>query len=297
MPFSVRPLGTILTRSLAALFGALALVGPVSSQTTATPSVRTIDPATIEPLTRPDTDFREGGPAVHRRIVSQPRDGSVNLDIGYNVYQRGVGSAEPYAYDKDEYCYVSKGELQIESDGVTVLARAGDVMWRPAGAPTERTMVTEPIVGICAFGPARIDQNSHRIPSDRIGKWDGDLAAKPKVRWYDVAKIAPTVRPGEADFESGRIMERRVLTRQRDGVKGADVTHVTLKAGVRYVPGDVSAEQICWLEAGEIDILASGRTSRLAATHFLYRPAAAPLESLLARKDSTLICFIGPARA
>lgn len=297
MPCSVRPLEVTLTRGLATLFGMLALAGPVSSQTATTPSIRTIDPATIEPSTRPNTDFREGGPAVHRRIVSQPRDGSVNLDIGYNLYQRGVGSAEPYAYDKDEYCYVSKGALEIESDGVTVLAQAGDLMWRPVGAPTERTMVTEPIVAICAFGPARIDQNSHRIPSDRIGKWDGDPAARPKVRWYDVAKIVPTVRPGQADFESGRITERLVLTRQRDGVKGADVTHVSLKAGVRYVPAAASEEQICWLEAGEIDILASGRTYPLAATHFLYRPAAAPLDSLLARKDSTLICFTGPARA
>lgn len=261
------------------------------------PTITIVDPMTVDPLVKEGTNFRAGGPAQHRRIITRQKDGSTNLDVGYNIYAAGMGGSTPYAYNKEELCYISKGEIEIISDGISVIGKAGDLMWRPVGASSDGSKVLKDSVGVCAFSPARVDADSHRIPAAEVGKWTGDPALKPRVRWFHIASIAPTVQPGNPDYASGKIVERRVLTARKDHAAKADVTFTTYKAGVT-LPAEVNKfDKLCWLESGAADVVTGQNRQKWAATFFLYRPAGAATQSIRFEQDSAVICYASPARA
>ncbi|MBB6123703.1 hypothetical protein [Sphingobium subterraneum] len=277
------------------------LAGPLIAPTSAIgkppqPTIKIVDPLTVDPLVREGTNFRAGGPAQHRRIITKQKDGSTNLDVGYNIYAAGMGGSTPYAYNKEELCYISKGEIEIISDGISVIGKAGDLMWRPVGASSDGSKVLKDSVGVCAFSPAREDADSHRIPAADVGKWTGDPALKPRVRWFHIASIAPTERPGNPDYASGKIVERRVLTARKDHAAKADVTFTTYKAGV-VLPAEVNRfDTLCWLESGTAEVVTGKTNQTLNATHFLYRPAGARTDSIQFKQDSAMICYASPAR-
>lgn len=276
------------------LLVAASLAASVSPASAATPdlTVRVINPQDVEPLIREDFVFSRDGKAVHRRVVSKPKDGSVSIDAGYNTYKTGVGANEPYAYDKDELCYFASGEMELESDGVVVIARPGNFMWRPAGAPTHRTKVTQDTVTICAFGPARNDAWSHKLATADIDKWNKSERERPRVRYYDYRYTLPTSAPDG----SGQVVHRPVVSASKDGAVHIDANHTFYPAGASFGEYRHGRAEVCWFEAGSMELVSGGVEARVHAGQFLYRPAGASTESAKVLEDTIAICFFGPAR-
>jgi hypothetical protein len=277
---------------------AIATIAPSAVQAkeaAKTPEVLILDPMQTEPLVRGGSKYIQSGMSQHRRVISKPRQGSVDIDVGYNTYKAGVGADKPYAYDKDELCYFARGDGWMRSNGEEVIARSGDLMWRPAGAVTENTRVLTDTVTICAFTPARNDDWSHKLPDSEVGKWSGDPSKKPIVKWARLQDAVIMPHPGDANYESGRIVERMMLPAQTDGIKGADVTYTTYKAGTSVQGKTNMLEQICWLDSGKLEVSLPGKTQSLEATYFMYSPVGSRLKGIKALQDSNLLCFTEPA--
>jgi len=262
----------------------------------AAPEIWILDPMDTAPMPGSGSRDAQSGLSQHRRVVSKPKQGSVHLDVGYNIYKTGAGSDIPYAYDKDEICYFPSGNGRFRSDGVDVLTRPGILMWRPARAATQSGRALSDMVTICAFAPARDDDWSHKLPASEIGKWDGDPNRKPKVRWFHNDEATIVAHPSDPDHRSGRIVERMLLPAQADGVKGADVTLTQFKSGLALPARTSEREQICWLESGSLTVKASGQPRRLKPSDFLYSPAGSRIEGIEVLEDSSLLCFTEPAR-
>lgn len=262
-----------------------------ASERPAAPEIQVLDPMETEPLVHGGSPDALSGRSQHRRVVSKPNQHSVGLDVGYNIYRKGVGSDNPYAYDKDELCYFPSGTGRFVSDGDAVLTQPGHLMWRPARAATQSGHALTDMVTICAFTPAREDPWSHRLPAAEIGKWDGDPGAKPKVRWFRLEDAKIILRPDEPNYRSGRIVERLFLPAQKDGVKGADVTFISYKAGVQIGPRTNEREQICWLESGDLQMTTTRQTQNVKPGFFLYSPAGSHIKSIDVTEDSDLLCF------
>lgn len=271
-------------------------VSTAAAAASTTPQVKIVRAADVAPLLRADSKDMKDGRSVHRRVISKPKDGAVYLDVGYNTYKAGVGADQPYAYTKDEACYISAGEIEAESDGITVIAKPGNFMWRPAGAVTHRTKVIKDAVTICAFAPARDDDWSHRLPPAKIGQWAGDEAKRPHVRFYDWRYTKPTIRPDSPQFADGRVVNRRVFTGPKDGAVHVDASYNAYKAGVESGPYVYTHDEICWLESGEIEMVNQGVKTIVRAGDFAFRPAGAATDRTKVLKDAVSICFFGPAR-
>lgn len=262
----------------------------------AMPIVKLYDPKDIAPMLREDSKFLMNGMSVHRRVINKPKDGSVHIDVGYNTYKAGVGANKPYAYTKDELCYIPSGVIMAISDGEKVMAKAGYFMWRPARAATQRTRVVEDSVTICAFAPARDDEWSHRLPQSEIGKWGGDPADKPAVIFRHYRDIEPMMRPGDERYSDGWVIHRRIFTKPNDGTEYIDASHNVYKAGLETGPYAYTHDEVCWLESGEIEMVNNGKKQRIYPGQFMYRPAGAVTEYAKVLKDSVSICFFAPAR-
>jgi uncharacterized cupin superfamily protein len=256
-----------------------------------------IDPKDVAPMAPPNGKIDPNSPSIHRRVISRPKDGSSHLDVGLNTFKAGVGTQKPYAYDKDELCYIVKGVIEAESDGVTTIFKAGNFMWRPAGAVTHRTNVTEDTIDICAFGPARVDNWSHKLADSEIGKWDGDEAGRPHVHAYHYRYIRPEPlhgAPGSIDVGAAH---RQIVSTVKDGAVNIDASYDTYKAGFEFSSTAYENDEICWLESGEIEMKVGSRKISVRAGEFVYRPAGVVVGAAKVVKDAVSICFFGPARS
>ncbi|WP_313803188.1 hypothetical protein [Sphingobium sp.] len=278
------------------VFHGSALANEPASTKPEKPTVKFYMPEDVGPMTREDSSSLKNGMSVHRRVISKPKDGSVLMDVGYNSFKAGAGSDKPYAYSKDELCYVASGEIYAQSEGKEVFARAGDFMWRPAGAATHQTKVLKDAVTICAFAPARDDEWSHRLPQSEIGKWDGDPEKKPHVIFRNYKDVQPMTRPGSPDYSDGRVVHRRIFTKQRDGAVYIDASHNFYKEGKETGPYSYTHDEVCWLESGEIEVTNDGVTHIVRTNEFMWRPAGAKTNHAKILKDSVSICFFAPAR-
>ena len=251
------------------------------------------DPLDFDPILREDSEDIMTGRAVHRRVITI--NDSKHIDVGYNVYAKGVGGHVPYAYTKDEICYFPSGEFYVVSDGEEVTTRPGYFMWRPAYAATQTAIITEDAVSICAFAPARDVGWAHRVPQSDVGKWSGDPADKPRVVFYDFRDFKPLQRPGSHVYQSGKIVHRRVISKSNDGAVYMDASHDTLKAGAEVGPLAYTVDRACWLESGNIEISSNGTSYSMSANQFMLQPAYTKTDHIKVVRDSTMICFFAPA--
>jgi mannose-6-phosphate isomerase-like protein (cupin superfamily) len=251
--------------------------------------VQIIVPADVAPTINPNSPEHVSGRQVHRRILDFTRGGPANLDVGYNQSKAGIDVMTPYAYTKDEYCYNAAGRVRAESDGTPRDVVTGMFMWRPAGAATQRITVLEDYISICAFGPARTDGWSHRLPEDQVGRWDGPPDQKPRVQFKAVADVPPSDFR-DLEMVAGEGVHRRVFDTPR-----MEVSHTMLKAGATLTGRPREREDIYWLESGAVTVSVAGASKPLGKREFLRVPAGATLEKLVADMPSTLIRWSAPA--
>src|SRR5690606_32497764 len=141
-------------------------------------------------------------------------------DIDYNEYAGDLGGRLSYAYTKDEFCYQTSGRIVTESRGVVDDVQPGTFMWRPAGAATDAIEFVEDSVTSCAFGPAREDDWSHRLPPEQVEEWDGDEAKRHIPTYRHFSDVEQTPHPAAPDEE--RIRFRQVFSSERDGSQFMD---------------------------------------------------------------------------
>jgi hypothetical protein len=273
--------------SLSLPHGLFAQTNPVAPK----PMVKVVDPFTIEPLIGA-APWNAGGPATHRMVVSHEKDGSIYLDIGYNNYKKGVILATPYAYKTDELCFSPSGKIRLKNEGDPFIMDGAKLMWRPAGAPTRSAEFLEDTVTICAMAPARLNANGHRVAPEDVGKWYGDPALKPMVKWFAIAD-APVI-PALDKSASPGVVEREVLSRRRDGSAKVSVTYITLKAGSHFTTSS-AGDAICYVNFGSLSLTAGGVTLAAKGKAFIYRPDGAQITEVKATSESGLTCFSGPA--
>jgi hypothetical protein len=259
------------------------------------PMVKVIDPKDVPPLINPNNEKSVKGLSVHRRVVSKPKDGSINLDLGFNKF--AVSTDNPtkgLAYNNvDELCYLSSGEAEFINDGVKVIYRPGNFMWRPARAASELVTVTKEAVEVCAFGPARADNYGHVLPREEIGRWVGDPDRKPTARILDRSQPVPVITAG------GQAIGRAVITRVKDGAEKLDASYNMFKAGFATGAYSFPLERVCWLESGEVEMINNqpkAPKTIVKAGQFIYRPAGATTYISRVLADTVEICFFGPAR-
>jgi ethanolamine utilization protein EutQ (cupin superfamily) len=114
----------------------------------------------VLPILRPGAAQYGDGRLVSRRIFTWAKDGIVALDASHNVYRAGLESGS-YGYKVDEICWLEKGEIEMINAGVTQTFRAGQIMYRPAGAVTDHAKATQDTVSICFLAPARTSDWGH----------------------------------------------------------------------------------------------------------------------------------------
>ncbi len=255
-------------------------------------AIRVIDPMTVDPMYGPPP-FDRDGLAVIRRVVSRPKDGATNLDIGYNVYQKGMKIEARYAYRMDEFCLVPNGRVALESDDGTTIQTEGDLMWRPAGASSNSLLTLEDSVTICCFTPARTDFTSHRLTPEEIGNWPAGSKTPPSLRFLKT-ETAPLV--GEDDQVAGQgFVEREVVSKRRDG-SDVSVIYTTFDEGgfmtTRSAPGD----EIFWVSEGTLEVQSGATTQIASPRNFIYRPDGVEIDRIRAVSRAKLFCFSGPAR-
>lgn len=255
--------------------------------------MKILTPEGIAPTIRPNSPGHAAGRLVHRRVLSALEGGPKSLDVDYNNYKAGEGGNKPYAYDKDEFCYTAQGVMESVNRGVAAVSRPGTFMWRRAGAVTDELAVKSDAVTICAFGPARLDEWSHRLSPEQIGPWDGrpETQIIPKRKHY--SEVAPTPYPPAPDVPG--IVYRSIFSEAQDGSRYMDVSHLTLAAGTTFGPVGGTRDEIWWLESGELTIVSETGDQVLKAGDFLFRPSGDVIRGVTVVSDATAISYAAPA--
>ncbi len=250
--------------------------------------MRVISPADVQPLGDTSPQVLDGR-HQHRRIVSRLDDPEVLIDIGYNQFKAGLSGNAPYAYTADEVCYVPRSGFELTSEGVSVLAGNGSVVWRPAGAVSQSAKVHQDVVSICAFSPARADAWSHRLPPDKVGVWPTGDAERPRVKHSHPDAIRAETLAG---FNGGTI--RRIFSAERDGADRLEISQLSFPAGVVGMFPPLQHDEIYYLETGTIAFKSDGEPMFLEQGQFAYRPVGAGLEEFGATADAIVIRWAGP---
>lgn len=225
------------------------------------------------------------GRQVHRRILSRLEGGPASIDVGFNRSAAGLDYATPYAYDRDEFCYTAAGSARMQSDGETVDFVAGQFMWRPAGAATQRFTVTSAYNSICAFGPARTDAWSHLLPPSRLDTEDGG-ASRPRLQFRSAGDVEPLA--GTAPGVTHRVIF---------DAAAMEVSHIMLARGTRATLSQPGRDQVYFLEAGELVVSGDAGSLPVVGGQFLFVPAGGRLDPLSAEQDCVLVRWSAPERA
>ncbi len=255
-----------------------------------TRKLRVIDPMDVEPMKNPSQPRHVSGKARHRRVVSKIEDPDVQIDIGFNMFDAGPGASEPYAYYSDEMCYLPTEGLEVISNGQSVMVKRGHAMWRPAGASSEGTCHHADNISICAFGPARMDPWSHRIPPEDIGNWPAGEA--PKVMFRDVDSLDSEPLKGGDEG----VTVKYIYSAARDGARKIEMSALRFPAGTSAVLDAPVRDEIYYVDIGEINFISGGETFTAAKGQFVYRARGVPIERAVAGIDATLIRWQGPAQ-
>lgn len=252
-----------------------------------------ISPMDVAPKVNRDLPAHVDGRRVHRRVVSATDGGPRSIDVGYNMFAKGLEGTTPYAYTKDEFCYTVSGELHGVSGSVRSVSRAGTFTWRPAGAATHSSSMKADTVTICAFGPAREDDWSHRLPPDQVGRWDGQESDRPMPLRIHFSDVAPTPYP--AAPQASKVLYREIFSNAKNGSTFMDVSHTTF--GERLALGSSTADrdEVSWLEAGQIEFEVGGMTRSQKAGEFCLRRAGETVTSAVVAAGTIQILFSAPA--
>lgn len=242
-----------------------------------------IDPNNVEPTINQASAEHRDGRQVHRRILSPIKGGPASIDVGFNRTAEGIDYAVPYAYNRDEFCYTAGGSARMQCDGRTVDFLAGQFMWRPAGAATQRFTVTSAYNSICAFGPARVDGWSHILPEDYHRKSDLE-DERPQVQFRSPEEVEP-----RGDSESG------VTHRIMFDTPHMEFSHIVLEAGAEAHLSRTGRDEVYFLEAGAFTISASEGSKRVKAGQFLFIPADEQFDLLRAEQNCVVIHWSAPA--
>ncbi len=252
-----------------------------------------ISPNDVEPTINPNSSPEATLRSVHRRVISPKRGGPKGIDVGYNVFKAGLENTTPYAYNRDEICYTSAGEMHSTSGGVTVIQRHGMFMWRPAGTSSEHQSVRADTITLCAFAPAREEDWSHRLLSSEFGIWDAVEENKPVPHYFHYSAITPSQWPGSS--REGDVVHRRVISQAKDNSRYMELSHSTIEAGAS-VRMDVSGrDEVWWLESGGVIVATPDGELVLSTGEFLYRAAGESVDDLTVNTRAVLICFSAPA--
>lgn len=250
--------------------------------------MKIIRPDDIAPTINPAIPEHVDGRQVHRRILSHPDGGPSTIDVGFNQSSVEMNVTEPYAYDKHEYCYNVRGSVRVVNDDGMAEVGTGAFMWRPARAASYRISTMGNYSSICAFGPARTDGWSHRLPPEEVGKWDGDPADKPQPQFRSVADVAPTPFPGAR-------VSGTVAYRQMFDTAHMEVSHIILEDGSTLAIVAQDREDIYWLETGMATIMAGDVGLTLNAGEFLHVGPGESIDELAVQGKSVLIRWSAPA--
>lgn len=246
--------------------------------------MRVIDPADVEPTVNPASEEHREGRQVHRRILSLMTGGPASIDLGYNRTAEGIDFAVPYAYDRDEFCYTAAGSTRMQNDGETWDFVAGQFMWRPVGAATQRFTVTSAYNSICAFGPARVDGWSHILP-ESYHKADDGAAARPRVQFLNALDVAPRANSG-AGVTYRQIFDTPVM----------EVAHISLDRGARADLSEAGRDQVYFLERGSFAAVTDQQDIAVRQGQFFIVAAADHFGALVAEQDCVLIRWSAPGR-
>ncbi|WP_313803221.1 hypothetical protein [Sphingobium sp.] len=252
--------------------------------------MKIIRPDDVEPTVNPNAMEHKDGSQVHRRILSYPDGGPSTIDVGYNQSSRELDIAIPYAYNKHEYCYNIRGSVRAVNDGETVEAGTGMFMWRPAGAATYRVSTADNYSSICAFGPARTDGWSHRLPPEEVGKWDGDPAGKPQPQFRSLEDVASS--PFAGARASGTIIHRKMFDTPH-----MEVSHTIMEESASLEIAAHDREDVYWLESGAASVTSGDINLMMNAGEFLHVRPGESIEALAVRGRSVLLRWSAPAAA
>ncbi|MGE4431197.1 MAG: hypothetical protein AB7E05_10710 [Sphingobium sp.] len=261
----------------------------------ATPQVQVVDPQSVAPTITPGNPASEKGLFVQRLVIGAA-NGATALDMDHNSWRKGLDNSFPlgFGYRSEELCYLHSGRFEMESDGVTTIMRPGNFIWRPAHALTQRGHIVEDSIEICAFAPMR-QQDAYRLTRAELEALAAKPADRPRARFYDYRYYEAVPLAGDG---SGAATTRRIVTRERDGTQQIEASHDSYRAGFADGPFSNSVDEICWLEAGEMELVANIRDAapmRARTGDFVFRPAQSVTFSRKAITDATEICFVGPA--
>jgi mannose-6-phosphate isomerase-like protein (cupin superfamily)/uncharacterized cupin superfamily protein len=252
--------------------------------------LKIIRPGDVPPTVNPAIPATSDGRRVHRRVLSPMTGGPKSIDIGYNSFKASPGGHNPYAYTKDEFCYTVSGEMHNTSSGVQAISQPGMFMWRPAGTATHIASIKSDTVTICAFGPARVDNFSHALPS--VGEWDGNEATRRAPRRRHYSEVEPvTLGAGPRD---SRVIHRPIWSLVRDGSKFMEVSHTMVTGEVTWHQVTDERDVVWFLEKGEILLSCGGQKSALHANEFLYRAPGDVVDTMTAAPGSVVIAWSAP---
>jgi mannose-6-phosphate isomerase-like protein (cupin superfamily) len=209
--------------------------------------LKILDPIDVQPTINPASPEHVSGRQVHRRILSALTGGPSSIDVGYNAFKAGIEINEPYAYDRDEFCFIVAGEMESTNDGAPAIATGGAFVYRPTRAATEQVKVTRDTITICAFSPARIDGWSHRLSAEEVGVWHGDEANRPAVQIIPVGERASGDSPW-ADVEGG--VDYREVVRTQDFT----LAWAALEGHSRFVRPPVDRDEVWFVVTGNLEI-------------------------------------------
>lgn len=242
---------------------------------------------TLRPGTPPDPQARG-----HRRVLSLQTGGPPAMDVGYNTFAPRPDSTPPYAYTKDEFCYQAAGEMRSVSYDIKTVSGPGTFMWRPAGAPTHGLTIEGGTISICAFGPAREDDWSHRLPPEMIAPQDGDPAKHPPPRRVHFSTVEPTPYPHAP--QAPGVLYREIFSQAKTGSRFMDVSHTTFTTAAALEAVTGPRHEVWWLEQGRI-VIAAGADARVLRPHqFLYRQADEILDLVAVAAGSVIVAYAAP---
>jgi mannose-6-phosphate isomerase-like protein (cupin superfamily)/quercetin dioxygenase-like cupin family protein len=245
--------------------------------------MRILDPGDVEPTINPASPEHVSGRQVHRRILSVLKGGPASIDVGYNTFKAGIEITEPYAYSRDEFCYMAAGEMELLNDGAPVIAAGGSFVYRPTRAATHRVRVPKDTISICAFSPARADSWSHRLSAEEVGRWDGDEQDRPTVQVVPVEAAEQSDHPwSKAD---GRIDYRQIVS----------TAHFTLAwAGLgagRFARPSADRDEVWFVAAGRLSVDDAGASRPVSSGQFVIWGPGDEVADLQIIEDCRLAIF------
>lgn len=291
-----RSIISIMLAALAGTSGAQATEAAAPSPAPpSAPRVQVVDPQSVAPTIIPGNPASESGRIVQRLVIGRD-NGATGLDMDHNSWRKGLDNSFPlgFGYRTEELCYLHSGRFEMESDGVTTIMRPGNFLWRPAHALTQRGHIVEDSIEICAFAPMRPEEG-FRLSKTELEALAAKPAERPRARFYDYRYYEAVPLDGATD---GAATTRRIVTRERDGTPHIEASHDSYRTGYSDGPFSNSVDEICWIEAGEMELVANDRDAapmRARTGDFVFRPAQSVTFSRKAIADTTEICFVAPA--